>query len=232
MGSCLDLTGDLNYVTIPGTTNLALTNSWTVEMFFRVNVPYVTYGSDPAALINKLNTPFAGDFLDSFHLQIGSVGGMSAQIGFGNLAGQYLDTGSTGNYSDGQWHHVALVYDMDQDTGTNTISIYMDYALASAVSGAFPPIDWENFPINIGAGNYPDEQDTSPYRRNFDGQVDEVRISNAALTPAQFVTIPRGRNAPLSIEAQANGVLLSWGSVTNETYQLQTRNDIFPRGSG
>jgi hypothetical protein len=225
VGSCLDLTGDLNYVTIPGTSGLALSNSWTVEMLFRINVPYVTYGSDPATLVNKLNTPYAGNFLDSFSLQLGSAGVINAQIGFGNLNGQFLAS-AAGNYSDGQWHHVALVYDMDAATGTNTLSLYADYTLEASVSAAFPPIDWENYPINIGAGNYPNNDPNSGYRRNLDGQVDEFRISNVALTPDQFVSVSGGRPAPLAIQAGTGGVALSWGSISNETYQLQARTDL------
>jgi hypothetical protein len=225
-GTCLDLTGDYNFVTIPGTTNLALTNSWTVEMLFRVNVPYVADGSDPAALINKINTPDSGDFLDSFCLQLGSAGVIAAQIGFGNLNGDYFDSGSSGNYSDGNWHHVALVYSMDAASGTNTALLYADYALVNSISGTFPAIDWENYPINIGAGNYPNNYAYGEFRRNLDGQVDEVRISSVALTPDQFVSIPGGRNAPLAIQGQVGGVLLSWTSATNEACQLQARTDL------
>jgi hypothetical protein len=225
-GTCIDLTGDNNYVSVPGASGVALTNSWTVEMLFRVNVPYVTYGSDPAVLINKLNTPYAGDFLDSFSLQLGSVGIIYAQIGFGNITGEEFDSGSSGNYSDGQWHHVALVYAMDEASGTNTAFLYADYALVASISGAFPAIDWEGYPINVGAGNYPNDDPTSGFRRNLDGQVDEVRISSVALTPDQFVKVPAGQNAPLAIQGQAGGVLLSWMSATNETYQLQARIDL------
>lgn len=226
IGTCLDLSGDFNYVTIPQSSSLVLSNSWTVELFFRANSPYTVYGSDPSCVINKLNTSTSGNFLDSFHLQIGTSGIMNGQIGFGNETGVNLVTGSQQNLFDGQWHHVALVYKVGEGTSTNTVSIYVDYAPASSMSGVFPPIAWQNFPINIGAGNYPNEQDTGPFRRNFDGQVDEVRISSAALDPSQFVSLPPGHGAPLTIQQQTGGVLLSWGSVSTETYQLQTRPDL------
>jgi hypothetical protein len=226
LGGCIDLSGDFNYVTIPQSSSLVFSNSWTVELFFRANSPYTVYGSDPSCVINKLNTSASGNFLDSFHLQIGSAGIIYGQIGFGNETGVNLITGSQQNLSDGQWHHVGLVYKVGESTPTNTISLYVDYARASSVSGIFPPIVWQNFPIDIGAGNYPNEQDKGPFRRNFDGQVDEVRISSAALTPSEFVSLPPGHYTPLTIQQKTGGVLLSWGSLSPETYQLQTRSDL------
>jgi len=193
-----------------------------------MNVPYVVDGADPACLINKLNTPYSGDFLDSFCLQLGSAGVISAQMGYGNLNGQYLDTGSAKNFSDGNWHHVALVYKVNPGSGTNTLSIYGDYALISSVSAAFPAVGWSaNYPVNIGAGNYPDNESTSGFRRNMDGQVDEVRISDVALAPGEFV----GQQSPITIKGTPAGYLFSWPSVTNQMYQVQTRDDLGPGGS-
>jgi hypothetical protein len=68
-----------------------------------------------------------------------------------------------------RWHHVAGVY-----TGSQ-LRLYVDYQLVSSVPIA-QPLQTSNFPLEAGT-----------YAAFFQGLLDEVRLSNVALSPIQFV---------------------------------------------
>ena len=53
LGTGLDLSGDLNFGSVPNSTSFVLKNDFTVELFFKANQPYTVYGSDPSDLINN-----------------------------------------------------------------------------------------------------------------------------------------------------------------------------------
>lgn len=84
----------------------------------------------------------------------------------------------TGKLDDNRWHHVAVVYDF----GEHKVRIYVDYAVvfngginANAV-GFYHP---DNSPLVIG-GN-------TQHTRRMNGWLDEVRISDEALSPDRFL---------------------------------------------
>ena len=107
----------------------------------------------------------------------------------GSAAAYYND--GTKKVNDGAWHHVAFTYD------GNKIAIYVDYEPDTfsssganrtyARTGAFA-----SYPSDTATwiGGYPDIGNASSngYRR-FPGCIDEVRISNAVLTPDQFLRL-------------------------------------------
>lgn len=221
IGTGFDVSGDLNYASIPHSAGFVLTNHWTVELFLKAHQPYTTYGSDPSKVINKLYTGSAGGATESFSIQFFADGHIGGTIGFSVGSGQDVNTSGTETFADGEWHHVALVYDSNSKGTTNILSLYVDYTLRATKSGSFPPIPWGNFPIYIGAGNFPGGQDNGEFRRNFDGKIDEVRISNEALQPSQFVTIPSGQFALVTISNALVGAQLRWDSQTNHAYQVQ-----------
>ena len=101
-----------------------------------------------------------------------------------------LDDGSTtsigwGNGSrnvrvdDGRWHHLAVTFDF----GTKKVYSYVDYVRIAAhdmnarAVGFYHP---SNSPLQIG-GN------ASHTTRRFNGEIDEVRISDEALPPEKFL---------------------------------------------
>ena len=102
----------------------------------------------------------------------------------------YSGTTAGAAINDGRWHHVALVY--SQTTGKATA--YVDYAEAVTLDcGAGRPIDYG--PASVGdaykafvMGGYC-YASTGNVGRKFDGCIDELRISNAALAPAQFLRL-------------------------------------------
>lgn len=81
--------------------------------------------------------------------------------------------------TDGNWHHVAVTY--DQSTN-GAASVYVDGMLDTAVS-------------NPGAWSWPTNQEIELGRSHdswwyiYDGQMDDVRIYNRMLTPAEITTI-------------------------------------------
>jgi hypothetical protein len=150
-------------------------------------------------------------------------GQVVGQIDFSESYGIYLGSPPQLNFADGHWHHFALTCKI---TGANDVfSLYVDYNLLASTSGAFPPIAWANFPVFVGAANFPGGQDNGPYRRNFDGQIDELRFSRTALQPSQFIAAPY-TNATATITAISGAVKLSGPTQTNHIYQLQSRTDL------
>lgn len=219
ISSGLDLSGDSNYVRIPFSTNLTFTDDWTIEFFFRAHQPYRMYGSD-AVMLNKLNTANAGTYLSSYAVYLYSTGQLSSVVGFGGDTGASLSSSGGQNYADGNWHQLALTY---KTVGsTNTLSLYADYALLASTNGQFPPIAWDNFPVYIGAGNFPNGNDTGPFRRNFDGAIDEFRLSTVALQPSQFIGYPTNA-ITAGISKIAGGIRVSCNTQTNRFYRIATR---------
>lgn len=225
LGNCLDLSGDSNYGQIPNSANLTLTNDWTIEFFFKANLPFHIYGYPPA-MVSKLYTPNVGNYLSSYVCFMTDIGQVVGLIGFSESYGVYLISPAQVNFADGNWHHVALTCKIGQTS--TTFSLFGDYSLLASATDAFPPIAWADYPVDVGAGNYPDGQDNGPYRRNFDGQIDELRFSSIAMLPSQFIAAP-STNAPATITAISGGVKLSGPTQTNHLYQLQSRTDL---GSG
>ena len=82
----------------------------------------------------------------------------------------------------------------------------------------------------MGPLTSPGGQDAGPFRRNFDGSIDEVRISDVALTPADFVTFPPVRFALVAIPDLPGGIQLRWDSKANYTYQVQFAPEL-PAGA-
>lgn len=99
-------------------------------------------------------------------------------------------TDGTGVYvADGGWHHMALVY----KKGATKIQFYVDYKLAfetSVTAGnlAYNPSETRAEAHALYIGGYPFKNGSNGYRK-FDGCVDEVRISDAALEPSQFLRL-------------------------------------------
>lgn len=81
---------------------------------------------------------------------------------------------------DGRWHHVALVYDIE----AGTVAMYVDYALDQSGNVDKSGLRYsENEAIStVFIGGY-----NSPDGRKFNGCIDEVRITGAALTPETFL---------------------------------------------
>jgi len=102
--------------------------------------------------------------------------GNTAHINFAGLTPTSINTGVV--FADSQMHHLAVVFD---DTA-NTLTLFKDYVQAfqaTAVTGTL------NTPSNLWIGAV-----GHAANERWNGFADHVRISNTALTPAQFVPEP------------------------------------------
>lgn len=158
-------------VTIPATTLPALVTNFTAEGFIKVNRHV-----DFAQIFGKLRADTGGL---AWSLAIAPSGHLrtrfDSQIPPGT-EGNNQNVSTTAFVEDGQWHHVALSYDHP----TKTYRIYKDYVLAA--QGTTPNPLWvDGGSFQIGAGD-----------NAFDGWIDEVRITDRVLEPAEFLyTVPK-----------------------------------------
>ena len=88
--------------------------------------------------------------------------------------------------NDGNWHHVAMTY----SKGDGVCRVYVDYAesftFSPAGGGAISYLDsQEESYTAFHIGGYPFASNN--IGRKFNGCIDELRISDVALTPAQFL---------------------------------------------
>jgi hypothetical protein len=169
----LELDGSGDYVSIPHSASLDLSDGFTVEFWMKGNP------SQPDNLYLVVDKSHGWVDATGWLFQGNSSTG---QLGFGlGDGGGFPAVSSSGSLLDDVWHHVAGSYD-STDTGQE-LKFYIDGELeASGPAGGYAT---NTRPINIGAswgGGTP--------LRHFDGLVDEVRISDAVLVPGEFLLIP------------------------------------------
>jgi hypothetical protein len=157
-------------VTVTGSSLPAQMTNFTAEAFVRVN-RHVNYPQ----IIGKTRTLTGGY---SWSLGLNAFGNLRSRIdsetppstsGFN----QTLETPAF--MEDGKWHHVALTYDYP----TKMARLYKDYVKVYEVV-TVNPIITDSGDIKIGNGD-----------QAFDGWIDEVRVTDRVLAPAEFLyTVP------------------------------------------
>ena len=161
-------------------------NSLTAELFFR------TYG--------RMHTADAPEYsqvlfkiADSPYLQVSldrtSPGQVimvyrdlnTAGAGDDPAIGKWISAGYYGtDLDDCKWHHIAAVYDADNET----IKLYIDYRLAKTCSNA--KLSSNNCEIGIGAR--PRGSSSDLRTQFFYGCIDSVRVTQRALEPVEFLS--------------------------------------------
>jgi len=177
----LSFDGTSQRIFIPNSdAGLTLTHSLTLEAYIYV-MPLVAGSGDG-------NVIFRGDdsySYDPYRLTVGLGGTGSTTIGFAVTAldiftGEDIAT-LTAPIPDNTWIHVAGTL----DDATGVMDLYVNGQLANSTTTTIRPfeiLNGANPGIAIGA-----LQNNGEY---FHGLIDEVRISNAALTPNQFLDVP------------------------------------------
>lgn len=154
----LTLDGVGDSVIVPDDNSLDLTTAFTVEAFVRR-----TGDANFAAIAVKRNA--AGNSA-GYGLIFGSTDGVRA-------AAHVASPGTIGTATHplalNTWHHVAAVYD------GAALLLYVDGVQRASVAGS-GSVQVSAQPVDIGH-----------FGADFPGQIDEVRISNVALTPSQFL---------------------------------------------
>ena len=150
----------------------------TVELFFKTAAR--VSGGEHQMLVKINDHPFLQIMLDSSHA------GMIWMI-YGNMYGSTV-TGGTwtsanavgSDLDDGNWHHLAAVYDADH----STLKLYIDYVLMTSINNVILSPN----ATECGIGSRPSPVNTSHY---FHGWLDSVRFTKRALAPSEFLNITK-----------------------------------------
>ncbi|MDA3924266.1 MAG: LamG domain-containing protein [Kiritimatiellae bacterium] len=163
----------------------------TVEAFVKVRT-VVQY----SAIVRKLRSGSGASW--GLYLTSGGELGLRIDTAAGANAIS-TETANTG-LSDGNWHHVALVY----NSVSSNVLMYVDYKQKVNRTLATPPLDYDSSDLLIG-------HNTSS--GTFDGWIDEVRISDAALNEDQFLMVepidPSGTLGYWDLDSDITGVAAS-----------------------
>ena len=167
VGQAFSFNGSNSYVSIQDSPSLdAFTSRITIELWMKSGD--LTANSDWKGLVTKGNS--------SWRL-MGTSGAKTVYLGLDGVSNGYM--GGTRNVKDGQWHHVAGVYD-----GTNMF-LYVDGTL-DASQPATGLISQNTYPVCLGELTE-GPSGLQPYL--FNGLIDEVSIYNRALTASEIQAI-------------------------------------------
>lgn len=161
----------------------------TIEFFVKLMRP-PGEGSPAGLLVGRwTQSSYEGDHLAVFLNGDASISCV-AQSAVGGFDSEH-NSGNGGTLKVGTWHHVAGVYQFDPQRNAATVAVYLDYALASMKT--FPaggPLRPTRRGYQLGG----EGDATTGGFRFVAGHFDEVRISNEALSPKQFLR--KGGSAP------------------------------------
>jgi len=157
----LEFDGAGDYVSVADEGGFDITSSITVSAWIKVSA----FTRSWQAIVTK------GDSSWRLHRS-----GNTNRINFAcsGLSGAWNVTGST-NVNDGQWHHVAGVYD-----GTR-LYVYVDGA-EDASASAWESISTNNYEVRIG-------ENAQATGRQWNGLIDDVRIYGRSLLPAEVQAV-------------------------------------------
>jgi hypothetical protein len=183
--SSLDATEDYDFVRVEDDPLLHLTGDFTVEAFVRPFNHLPGGGIEPHWIVGKQNYEGGGNFLDAYDLHYNQdTGRFRTSISFGIESGKRIRSASI--FDDNEWHHVAMTYTLIGG-GQATLNLFVDGNLEATDTFNTLPLFFGDDPLYIGAGNFATPDGTGTCRRNFIGNIDEVRISDVALSPDQFL---------------------------------------------
>jgi hypothetical protein len=164
VGQAFSFDGSSGYVSIPDSPSLdSFTTSITIELWLKVN--QLTANSEWKGIVTK------GD--SSWRLQ-GTTWAKSVTFSLTGV-NPNMDLMGSRNVNDGQWHHVAAVYD-----GTNMF-LYVDGTL-DVSQPATGSIVQDSYPVCLG-------ENAQMSGRIFNGLIDEVSLYNRALTASEVQAI-------------------------------------------
>jgi hypothetical protein len=208
-GSSIAFDGTGDYISIPDHADIQFGSSdFTIEFWFRTNGTGNSYAWE---LAHK-GSPGS----DSLNWWLGNNGSQAALQVFTDAGTVDLRGGP--NLADQQWHHLALV---------RNGSSWAHYADGTAIdtqtlSGTVRPASGS--PFNLGVCNANGAGD-------FNGHMDEVRISNSARYTANF-TPSSAIHEIISTTATATGSLLSTTSTADSTVSKATGIMLYKDGEG
>ena len=122
--------------------------------------------------------------------------------------------------NDGKWHHIALTF----DAADSSVRVYADYALVGEATGL--AVDFSQMASNPLSVGYLEGDASWP---RWGGIIDELRVSDAALTPSQMLQAQASSAArPVDNDTAA---YQSFSLGDEFTFSLQMRNEANGEGS-
>jgi hypothetical protein len=197
-GEALDLRGRLDYGVIPHHSDFAPGGDWTIEFFIKVGFAHQEEGGvtniAPGSFYSSVNTNLAYTVLAkqntneptrfgsawAFHY-VPTIGSLVFTISFGADRGDMKIV--SGDLRDGEWHHIAVVFAASEEY---ELRVFQDGFQWQSHNLGNVPFSWGDGPIWVGAWARQDATH-SVDDRNFDGMLDEIRFSDAALDANSFV---------------------------------------------
>ena len=209
-----------------GTLNLINYAALTVE--FWVRVPSVP-GSVQLIMEQTVNY---GTLNGAFYIDVNESGVGDVMSAYKASGGVNLDTTAAGALNDLKWHHVAMILDRSQNNA-NRSTLYFDGVMQGTylayTSGGTET--FRNDTLYIGS------RANSQYK--FIGDLDDIRITAAALTPAQFLQSrtgqdpdvvaywPFGANGTADVSGKGNHLVASGVAFTNGMARLDGTQSFF-----
>ena len=175
------------------TTNGQYHTSGTIEFWMKTNQQDVDY--DTALLsVYSPRTPILIGFGPNSRLRIGFR--TSEPWAEGKYWTEMLSSTTEGfNLVDGKWHHIAFTYRPNpEDAGKFTATGYIDYKVACS-STWLGHLNFESDGYKPNDVRFAGQHNISDGNghKNFGGLIDELRFSDVALEPSQFL---RAEHAP------------------------------------
>lgn len=147
--------------------------SFTLEFFFKTARKVVSDG--------KLTSSMGLAASSNFKLMINQANGRLFCRPEFTTGGDQGDSFGSVRVDDGQWHHVALVYDKD----ALKTSLFLDGGAVKSWQGLTLK-EQTGYPLAVGRA-----RNSADLTQNFDGQIDEVRLTARALERSEFLACGR-----------------------------------------
>jgi hypothetical protein len=201
VGGAVDLLGTDEYIDIPAVTETDGASSLTVAFWLNTDTR-----ADDEIVLSK----YVG-LTNHFSIQLGTTGtgdedDLVVLVATSPALGFVYTTGSV--LIDGNWIHVAVVFNGSETGNTNRCKIYINGIAAAVGNGGIVPATL----LNSGSDHWLIGcRDDSPSDKALDGKVDEFHLYNRALSPSDIQ----------ELYFQSDGSILFNGAAANPNSKLE-----------
>jgi hypothetical protein len=174
--SSLNFDGTDDYINAGNSSSLNISNALSVGGWVKFNV-----ANDKSTIVSKWGRSTSSNFSWLLFANWWQDGRIDFLVS-GNGTSYVGVNSGVGIINSGEWMHVMGIYD------GSSIKLYINGTLRNTVSASVPTsLKTVSTPVSIGI-DYDTGTGDNPYR-HFDGQMDDVRIYNYALTPLQVKNV-------------------------------------------
>ncbi len=180
--------GTTQYASVGNPSAIDITGSLTVAIWVKI-ATFPTGGNGYQFIAKDKNTgrSYTLDWNSATNNPPTTYGGFRFYINGGATAGNVISDSSF-TPGTGVWYHVAGVY----DASAQTCKIYINGSSGGSTTGADASINSTASNLLIGRREYPG------YEENFDGQMNDARIYNRALSAADVLALYNFSGADLT----------------------------------